>query len=468
MPSEALHKPPSSPPAIPNPPRYPGEMLAFDVAQETNLSNRFPLVLSAMSTAAQIRAQIKEVLIQKEANRETLKQLHLQKIHLRRQLNAVKDPVARLPLEVSSEIFTLCLHSCQNTSANTPILLMTVCHEWSNIALSTPTLWATLRIVFPKANSYKEVLSTRLERARNRPLHVSIEFTGPADPNVLSLLWRHPAQLKSLSVFLGPTEHSFAPGIFDAMTPPKLDSLTTLIFRCGTEVKCCHWSYLIRLLRCSPNLIQLGLDNVTPLDMWTDKCAKDLVFPHLRQIIFSQHSDRVQGSPDFLKTVFAPQLQTLYLPISRTDFTHNDFHSLLRRSLPPLQELVLDCSALFGHALTEEALRLIPTLAQLKIISPSLPVMRHFFIVLALPANNSLLPNLVSLKIRAVAPPSESAWVLIQRALKARRKQIKHASITVVTKGKVKMPSQDIVVSLMDLSVTGLHFFLGEAQKQTV
>ncbi|KAJ6561781.1 hypothetical protein B0H19DRAFT_1142616 [Mycena capillaripes] len=56
---------------------------------------------------------------------------------IRRQLNAVRDPVAALPLELSSKIFiySLPLHPALGSS-HIPMLLKNGCTAWSDIAQS--------------------------------------------------------------------------------------------------------------------------------------------------------------------------------------------------------------------------------------------------------------------------------------------------------------------------------------------
>ncbi|KAJ7046940.1 hypothetical protein C8F04DRAFT_938210, partial [Mycena alexandri] len=62
-----------------------------------------------------------------------------------RQLNALRDPIARLPLEISSEIFLQCVPSYpQPDVCAAPMLLLNICDAWTNIALSTPAIWAAL------------------------------------------------------------------------------------------------------------------------------------------------------------------------------------------------------------------------------------------------------------------------------------------------------------------------------------
>ncbi|KAJ7699484.1 hypothetical protein B0H16DRAFT_1836234, partial [Mycena metata] len=79
-----------------------------------------------------------------EAHKEAINELERTKSAVQSQLNAILDPITRLPLEISSDIFLRCLHHVSESTCNTrkaPLLFMHVCHSWSNIALSTPSLW---------------------------------------------------------------------------------------------------------------------------------------------------------------------------------------------------------------------------------------------------------------------------------------------------------------------------------------
>ncbi|KAJ7366809.1 hypothetical protein DFH08DRAFT_663894, partial [Mycena albidolilacea] len=68
-----------------------------------------------------------------------------------RQLNAIRDPVERLPFDISSEIFLQCLPSSKYSESTVfppkprpltaPMLLLNICNAWTGVALSTPALW---------------------------------------------------------------------------------------------------------------------------------------------------------------------------------------------------------------------------------------------------------------------------------------------------------------------------------------
>ncbi|KAJ7636617.1 hypothetical protein FB45DRAFT_713374, partial [Roridomyces roridus] len=64
------------------------------------------------------------------------------------QINAVEiqaellDPIADLPFEISSHIFTYCVPKQISLSPrHPPILFLSICTSWRHIALATPALW---------------------------------------------------------------------------------------------------------------------------------------------------------------------------------------------------------------------------------------------------------------------------------------------------------------------------------------
>ncbi|KAJ7728597.1 hypothetical protein DFH07DRAFT_707877, partial [Mycena maculata] len=74
--------------------------------------------------------------------KEILRDLEKQKCAIQSELNAILDPVSRLPLEISSDIFTRCLPAKPRAYPRlAPMLFLSICHSWTNIARSTPSLW---------------------------------------------------------------------------------------------------------------------------------------------------------------------------------------------------------------------------------------------------------------------------------------------------------------------------------------
>jgi hypothetical protein len=137
---------------------------------------------------------------------EVLTKLKHDRTLARRELNAVSDPVARLPLEISSQIFLSCLATSgtrfpQPGALHLPMLLLNICAAWSRIAVSTPSLWAGIRILFQDGpQSLQKLVPRWLARAGNRPLSLSLSGYATFDSKVLRIVWSRARQLKHLEL----------------------------------------------------------------------------------------------------------------------------------------------------------------------------------------------------------------------------------------------------------------------------
>jgi hypothetical protein len=131
-----------------------------------------------------------------DLQKEVLRQLEQRKRASQRQLNAFRDPLAGLPLELSSEIFVQCLpqygYHVSPDARIAPMLFLQVCNAWAEIALSTPKLWTAICLPFPSA----QILDVWLQRARNFPS--SVHLFKRLDYDVARTLVRFSSQLKHL------------------------------------------------------------------------------------------------------------------------------------------------------------------------------------------------------------------------------------------------------------------------------
>ncbi|KAJ7791094.1 hypothetical protein B0H14DRAFT_2535227 [Mycena olivaceomarginata] len=133
-------------------------------------------------TVQDLRARIAKLDTEIDLQRELLKRLERDRSLTQRQLNSVLDPFARLPLEISSEIFLQSLPRFRKPGdPDVPILQLNICNAWTDIALSTPSLWATIHITFqssrfpsPSTQGLKTLVPIWLRRAHNRPpVHIA-------------------------------------------------------------------------------------------------------------------------------------------------------------------------------------------------------------------------------------------------------------------------------------------------------
>ncbi|KAJ7464803.1 hypothetical protein B0H11DRAFT_2051473, partial [Mycena galericulata] len=182
-----------------------------------------------------LEAQIEKISADIAGQKKTLADLEKSKSLVQRQLNAIRDPVARLPLEISSEIFLQCLPpSSEPWAYHAPMLFLNICNTWTDIALSVPALWATIRIVLPRAEGFTELLATWVQRARSYPLSVSLFNNFDDSEGSAPLIWQYGQQLKHLELCCGKRDNDdeiIDIDILGYSSPGPLPLLETLTFR---------------------------------------------------------------------------------------------------------------------------------------------------------------------------------------------------------------------------------------------
>ncbi|KAK7000470.1 hypothetical protein R3P38DRAFT_1847242, partial [Favolaschia claudopus] len=133
-----------------------------------------------------------------------------------RDLNFSVDPMARLPLELQSDIFLRCIpdSSPGNTTGSTtkpnptapPMVFMAVSRMWRDIALATPRLWAALRMeLLPRSENFVELCRRWMKRAGPYPLTLAFHGDLIVDRHVSDLLDEFSKQLHHLSFHVAPT-----------------------------------------------------------------------------------------------------------------------------------------------------------------------------------------------------------------------------------------------------------------------
>ncbi|KAJ6481587.1 hypothetical protein C8R47DRAFT_982298, partial [Mycena vitilis] len=120
----------------------------------------------------ELRSKITKLSVEIRIQKELLETLEEKKRSTETQLNSLVDPVARLPLELSSEIFMQCLPNRPKPDPFVaPMLLLSICHGWESIALSTPALWATIHL---RSDHFTKISEIWLNRTLGRCLTVAI------------------------------------------------------------------------------------------------------------------------------------------------------------------------------------------------------------------------------------------------------------------------------------------------------
>jgi hypothetical protein len=425
----------------------------------------------------ELRARIAKFSTEIDLQKEVLKKLEREKSLVQRQLNAVLDPVARLPFEISTEIFLQTFHPyIQQPCA---MLLLNICHSWTVIALSTPDLWSTIEIKFPCGSGLKKFLPIWLRRAGNRPLSISLSGKFD-DQGVAACIWSHGQQLKRLEICeeegdgVGSDEGQLDTEIINLFggmhSPGPLPLLETLVVRGEPDSNMREYSgpQLLELLRQAPNLVECIFRRVQPVDGLEPLTGPDevLVLPTLRRLYLGERFIDTDADCDsgVLEHLSLPMLETLSL--SLTISSGRDFLSFLKRSSPPLQELTIGLSSL-RSVLLHECFRLVPTLARFKLWIDTRG--HHLAIELfnALADSPSLLPNLHSLVLQGFPLIQDSSWTTVLRALSARRTQIRVVQLVSYrleanSTMSASWPPTDILVAFRELvKAHGMQISLG-------
>ncbi|KAJ7730811.1 hypothetical protein B0H16DRAFT_1329730, partial [Mycena metata] len=128
------------------------------------------------SSLNEVRAKIDELSADRELHKQVLADLDRGLSIARRELNAILDPMVKLPLEIWSEIFMLSFDNCPYFPGvnEGPLLLLRVSHLWTHIALSTPALWAAFRSTDVDGANFRKVFDIWVGRAGTSPLSLSL------------------------------------------------------------------------------------------------------------------------------------------------------------------------------------------------------------------------------------------------------------------------------------------------------
>ncbi|KAJ6466727.1 hypothetical protein C8R47DRAFT_1056334 [Mycena vitilis] len=407
-----------------------------------------------MVDVQELRARIEALSSLIDLQRELLMNLERDKSVAQRQLNAVLDPMARLPVEISSEIFVQCLPSVPERPGlhAVPMSLLHVCNAWTSIALSTPALWAAICVVCPQCTKGSEEGSrTWLKRAGDCPLSVSVRGRfGPG--NVPAFIWEYGERFKHLAICEEEDKNynlELEDFIGTGNRCPTLPLLETLTIR-GSALDRGEFSGLqiLEVLRSAPNLIACTFQDMCHDEIET---TTTLGLPALRHLIFGERTEYPPSNDDILKYLTLPALQTLRVPLGNV--SEEDLLLFLRRSSPPLKELTLGS---IHHA---AFLELVPTLKDFEIWNLRSDHMN--ILSLALVQSPSFLPDLRALRIHTLYEHSgvrlDSCWEPLLRALSFRPK----LQLVLSVGYKTEKPAANILARFGGLVKNGMQIYIG-------
>ncbi|KAJ7646559.1 hypothetical protein FB45DRAFT_998043 [Roridomyces roridus] len=137
----------------------------------------------------QIRTDLVSRLAQLESLNARIRELSAERDQLQAYIDshaaALISSPRRLPADIIREIFVACLPTDRNavmSAKEAPLLLAHICSAWRSIALTTPSLWASLHIpaVFVLEDPQRRIpaVSQWLQRSGSCPIAVSLAFMG--------------------------------------------------------------------------------------------------------------------------------------------------------------------------------------------------------------------------------------------------------------------------------------------------
>ncbi|KAK7028658.1 hypothetical protein R3P38DRAFT_3354408 [Favolaschia claudopus] len=375
------------------------------------------------------------------------------------------DPVASLPLEISSEIFTHCVpHPNERRGTlSEPLLFLGVCTHWKDIALSTGKLWSNvhIRIPYQLSREYTTFLEEWLARAGTNLLYLS--FSGPSYPasEILRLVAGHADHLHELVV---PSPVYLDSEIFSPDSGHGVPLLEVLRVQNSYEVDEVHLnsSRVAAIFQSAPRLRRLDLKQryisgptVTP----------PVLHEYLTSLVITD-SVASDFTPPLLESLTLPSL--MHLEVTSKSAHHIDaLLSFLARSSPPLHSFVLNAGKdTWNLENFEGILRLLPHLHSLRLLGD--PRIQDQFLRI-IGQDHSVLPELTAFSF--VRP---KIWTMAQwyprlgRVLSARASTLRSFSLEFVnTDGQVQFcdPTEAMSVGswrvLQELMEGGMQINIG-------
>ncbi|KAK7022392.1 F-box domain-containing protein [Favolaschia claudopus] len=339
----------------------------------------------------------------------------------RKRLNFLLDPMARLPLEIQSHIFLeVCVDEPDNAPNSPPILFLSICRLWREIALSTPKLWAKIQIdSTPRGSSYLELCKLWLERARSLPLNLTLHGSLRLEESLCDLLAVYSPRLEDLTLCVSFRDSEDSPYMIWQREEASLSSLKTLsIAPTYEDPYYGNMHEWLDLFRDAPVLSHCTMANTFFMEQAGDELdpnplthtsleTMQLGEPHATDTTeLSRVSQKSSSSVMILRQLTLPALKVLTL--SEFDISDDEFIAFLSRSSPPLEslEMTLPHRDQWLHPLVSHCFRLIPTLTTLNLFvlpgyDGEIELFLPFVEVLSSP---EVLPNLRAVTFHTACP----------------------------------------------------------------
>ncbi|KAJ7482938.1 hypothetical protein B0H11DRAFT_2193210 [Mycena galericulata] len=390
---------------------------------------------------ARLRTRIDEFSSSISRQQKVLRDLENQRSAVQIEFNSVLDPVARLPLEISSDIFRRCLPTPPEFNpSQVPVIFLTICHSWSNIALSTPSLWTDISDRDVSMDKFLNLFEHWLKHARRSPLSLSLEASlhprSSSNSRTVALVKQYAHQIQSLELCVHSGED------LERLTAP-FNILETLTLRTllsegsfsQTANEC------VEILRAAPRLVECSLININ--------YAEDIHTSSIISAPLTHHSlKHLRISSTIILQYFTlPALQSL--AVLESDITPSNVLSFLNRSSPPLRSLHLK-----GYHVADtvaDYLRIVPGLTDLCVDNRNMSAA-----ILYTLASPGLAPNLRNLNI--AGRPTRLHYERVLDLLTSRRASLQSFCFTF---GMVLEVPNDIIIPLRQLAQDGMQIHIG-------
>ncbi|KAJ7430242.1 hypothetical protein B0H11DRAFT_980242 [Mycena galericulata] len=354
------------------------------------------------TAAAAVRKRIDKLSSDIARQRAFLRDLEDQKSAAQGELNAILDPMSRLPLEISSDIMLRCLPTSPTASPDAaPMVFLNICRAWSNIALATPALWAAMpHVKTAMSDDFGRLMGLWVARAGTHPLTLSLRGSMYSETSLQTFLDLCLCdRVQTLSVYfpsgnhLGKLQGSF----------PNLHALT--IGQDNDDVDddidySRDASVCVEMLSAAPNLVECTLSDIYFESPFASSYRGAVTHSNIKYLYLGGYgcdTDIRHSSAYMLQYLTLPSLERL--AISSVDIEFEDFLAFLARSAPPLRSLSMPVPSEYLEATPMERLfQLTPRITDLDLIPSTYWVEDGITSVLHA-INSPLLPNLRNLTI---------------------------------------------------------------------
>ncbi|KAJ7685697.1 hypothetical protein DFH06DRAFT_49037 [Mycena polygramma] len=402
-----------------------------------------PRVPFYLPMAANLRTRISELSSAIKRQEEILKNLRKSRSDAQCELNALVDPMARLPLEISSDIFALCApefpHPCRDEA---PVTLLRVSRAWRSVALSSAPLWTALLITSTRSDELRNGVHNWFARARDLPLSLSVQ--GPADKAIQLLVRKYASRLRNVQM---PCPRGMQ---LEKTTTPWFPSMKILTIDHSRHHSISYdmdlRSPCFPLLHNTPNLVECTLDG--DCDLEYTRPTQPLKLPGLRYLNLKHSSGHI------LEHLTLPALECILLASRGLHF--DIFRAFTTRSSPPLLSLTIRWA---GYTEMQDLFLPLTSLVHLSLQASGGLVGKwpsEIFKLLALFSPQELLPSLRRLTVHQVNKPvTADDYQMLLTALSARKSRLQSFRLSLGANDRG--PSPETIVSLRELAAGGMN-----------